>query len=62
VITSADSLSRFHVECQPQRDAREEIASAIVAAGFGLIAMQSLDPSLEDVFVQLVTRESAGDD
>jgi ABC-2 type transport system ATP-binding protein len=62
VITSADSLSRFHVECEPQRDAREEIASAIVAAGFGLIAMQSLDPSLEDVFVQLVTRESAGDD
>ncbi len=38
-------------------DPRESIARALVEAGFGLIAQASIDLSLEEIFVQLVTRE-----
>jgi len=54
---SALDIHRFRVESADGVDIREGIAAAVVAAGMGLVALTPVSPSLEDVFVRLVTEE-----
>ncbi len=49
--------TRFTVDCQPGRDLRQELAAAVVQKGWGLLELQSSRLSLEDIFLQLITRE-----
>jgi ABC-2 type transport system ATP-binding protein len=54
--------SRFTVDCQPGRDLpgrdlRQELAAAVVQKGWGLLELQSSRMSLEDIFLQLITKE-----
>jgi len=51
-------LQRVRLDCAPGSDRREEVARAVVEAGFGLRGLRAVSLSLEDVFIQLVTRES----
>jgi ABC-2 type transport system ATP-binding protein len=45
------------VESTPEENIRPFLAKTIVEAGWGLKEMKSLDLSLEEVFVHLVTEE-----
>ncbi len=53
------SPDRFEVSFTPETDGRAAVAEALVRGGWGLLEMQSVSMSLEDVFVQLTTDESA---
>ena len=49
--------SHFIVECAPDQDPRADIMQAIVKGGWTLLAMESVEMSLEDIFLQLTTEE-----
>jgi ABC-2 type transport system ATP-binding protein len=49
---------RVRVDVAPGSDRREDLARAVVEAGFGLRELRAVSLSLEDVFIQLVTRET----
>jgi ABC-2 type transport system ATP-binding protein len=51
-----DGECRVRIEA-PDRDAREDLAKAIVTGRFGLLEMRSRTLSLEEVFLQLTTEE-----
>ncbi|MGF1458032.1 MAG: ABC transporter ATP-binding protein [Leptolyngbyaceae cyanobacterium] len=56
--TQRDSRFRFIVKAR-EKDPGEEIAAAIVNAGFGLCELRRHQASLEDVFLNLTTEEPA---
>jgi ABC-2 type transport system ATP-binding protein len=47
----------FAIETDPEKDARADIARAVVGGGWDLLELSTGDVSLEDVFVQLITKE-----
>ena len=47
------------VEMEEGKDIRDAIAESIVQGGWSLLEMRTLRPSLEEVFVQLVTQEES---
>ena len=54
------SLFHYTLECQPGANLREQLASAIVRQGWGLLGLQSVRMSLEDIFLKLTTRDEGG--
>ena len=48
----------FTVESDQESDVRALVAKAVVESGWGLLELRSMDMSLEDIFLQLVTEES----
>ncbi len=59
VGTARDGVSVYNVACASDADPREELARAVVEGGFGLIELRQAGMSLEDVFLNLITEESA---
>ncbi|MBI4720712.1 MAG: ATP-binding cassette domain-containing protein [Chitinivibrionia bacterium] len=53
----AEGRIKFRIESHEERDVRELIARQAVENGFGLLGLSTIDMSLEDIFVQLVTEE-----
>ena len=51
----------IRVESNEGTDVRETIAASLVGAGFGLLSLKAQTPSLEDIFVELVTEEVSMD-
>ncbi len=49
--------SRFVVEYPASQDLRSKISEAIVQGGFTLLSSESVEMSLEDIFLKLTTRE-----
>ncbi len=49
--------NRFMVETDPSIDVRSDLASLVVQSGNGLLELRSVQLSLEDIFMQLVTEE-----
>ena len=56
---SAVALHHLTVESDPGADVREALASAVVGAGFGLMELRPAHLSLEDIFLQLTTSDTA---
>ena len=54
---TADGVHTIRAESTGAADIREAVSQAIVGAGFGLLGLTTVDLSLEDIFVQLVTQE-----
>jgi ABC-2 type transport system ATP-binding protein len=52
-----DGVSSFTVATDPAADVREDVARAVVNAGYGLLQLQMAGVSLEDVFLRLTTEE-----
>ncbi len=50
-------LNSFAVEVAPGLDLREQLSSAIIAQGWGLLEMRTAAPSLEEIFVRLVSTD-----
>ena len=51
------SYSNYIVECQLNTDLRRTLAAEVVRSGWGLLELRSVSMSLEDVFINLVTKE-----
>jgi ABC-2 type transport system ATP-binding protein len=51
------SPARFTVECQLNSDPRRMLAAAVVNQGWGLLELRGISVSLEDVFINLITKE-----
>jgi hypothetical protein len=45
------------VESRDDRDNRENLSRVLVDKGFGLLGLAAIDMSLEEIFVEIVTRE-----
>ncbi len=58
VSVVSNGTSRFQIETSPEVDMRPQIAALAVQKGCGLLELKSLQLSLEDIFMQLVTEES----
>jgi hypothetical protein len=59
VVDRRGGVLRARVAVRAGTDPREALAAAIAGRGMGLLAMSLSTASLEDVFMQLVTREEA---
>ena len=55
--TSTEGAFRFNVECRLGRDARPLMAAGIVQRKWDLLELQPVGLSLEDIFLQLTTKE-----
>ncbi len=59
-VAPADSpAGGFHVDSEKNFDIRREVAAAIVRGGWGLLELRPSRASLEDVFLKLMTEETA---
>jgi ABC-2 type transport system ATP-binding protein len=47
----------YMVECKQNSDLRRALAEAVVSQGWGLLELRGISLSLEDVFINLVTKE-----
>ncbi|MBI5468532.1 MAG: ATP-binding cassette domain-containing protein [Deltaproteobacteria bacterium] len=56
-VLKSDGVPEYRVDFDKGRDSRAEIPVAVVGKGWKLLEMKSVEMSLEDVFVKLVTRE-----
>jgi ABC-2 type transport system ATP-binding protein len=58
VADTSNGVRGYEVESARGLDVRRDLASAVVAAGWGLLELRPLRMSLEQVFLQLTTEES----
>ncbi len=49
----------YTVECKLNSDLRRVLASTVVSQGWGLLELRGVSMSLEDVFINLITKEEA---
>jgi len=54
-----DGLLTLDVEAEAGKDVRADLAAAIVTRGFGLLGLQQVGMSLEDIFLHLTTTDHA---
>lgn len=54
---SEENASRYIVKTDKKMDIRKELSKSIVQNNWGLLEMKSIDLSLEDIFIKLVTKE-----
>ena len=52
-----DGPGSYLVEMDKEKDIRADLARSVIEKGWGLQEMRSLELSLEEVFVQIVTEE-----
>jgi len=57
VVSQDDGRSGFHVDVEGGRDIRSDLARTVVQGGWGLLALQSENMSLEDIFIKLTTAD-----
>jgi ABC-2 type transport system ATP-binding protein len=59
-VGSKEDVHTLRVESRDDTDARETLSRALVEAGFGVVGLSTVDLSLEEIFVEIVTREEIG--
>lgn len=59
--TANEGTFRLQIECRPGRDARPQLAAAVVQRRWELLEMQALGLSLEDIFLRVTTHEEIDD-
>ena len=52
--------SRFTIECSVGQDPRSQIMEAIIQGGWSLLSLETMEMSLEDIFLKLTTEEETG--
>jgi len=55
---AATTQATYTVECKLDSDLRRVLAAAVVTQGWGLLDLQGISMSLEDVFINLITKEN----
>ncbi len=61
-IEPQDDEGAYELEMRKELDVRADVSRAVVQQGWDLLEMRSLDLSLEEIFVQLVTEEPTGEE
>ncbi len=56
---AAGAPVNYNVECKLDSDLRRILAAAVVSQGWGLLELRGVSMSLEDVFINLITKEEA---
>ncbi|SPF33774.1 ABC transporter related [Syntrophobacter sp. SbD1] len=56
-----NGTSKFLIETDPSKDMRPEIAAMAIQKGCGLLELRTMQLSLEEIFMQLVTEETPGE-
>ncbi|MBI3744534.1 MAG: ATP-binding cassette domain-containing protein, partial [Chloroflexi bacterium] len=51
------NVAEYSLECEPGSNLREKLAALVVAQGWGLLALQAATMSLEDIFLELTSKE-----
>ena len=59
IADTIGSATGFEVHAEPGHDIRRELASGIVGRGWGLLELRPMRMSLEEIFLQLTTQETA---
>ena len=59
VADQRDGVSEFQIEIAPGHDVRRDVARTVVTNGWGLLELRAQQMSLEDIFLQLTTEETA---
>ncbi len=54
-----DGIVSLEVESESGKDVRAELARAVVTKGYGLVGLQQMGMSLEEIFLQLTTTDAA---
>ncbi|MFC1929136.1 DUF4162 domain-containing protein, partial [Chloroflexota bacterium] len=57
VIQVNHENSHYIIECSADRDPRSKIIETIVQGGWTLLSLESVEMSLEDIFLKLTTEE-----
>lgn len=57
IVSQTDGRGSFQVAGESGRDIRTDIARTVVNKGWGLLALQAENMSLEDIFIKLTTAE-----
>lgn len=52
-----DGLCQIMIKTDPEKDLRPELANRIVGRGWDLYEVRSMDPTLEDVFIEIIAGE-----
>ena len=55
---AARPTNRYNIETEREADLREKIAALVFGNGWGLIELRSAAPTLEDIFVRLVSSDT----
>jgi ABC-2 type transport system ATP-binding protein len=55
--SSVANQATYSVECQLNSDLRQTLAKLVVSQGWGLLELRGISMSLEDVFINLITKE-----
>lgn len=58
VAAPADGYVHVTLNVPGERDIREQLASHVIGAGWGLVELKSVNLSLEEIFLKLTTQES----
>jgi len=56
---AAGNSATYSVECKLNSDLRRLLAATVVSQGWGLLELRGVSMSLEDVFINLITKEEA---
>ena len=59
--SQADGFSTFLVVAAPEAEPRAQLAAAVVSGGWGLLRLQSIGMSLEEIFLRVTTDEAIPD-
>ena len=59
-LEKEDGLSIFEIENEPERDVRKQIFFEMARNGWPIIEMKSMDPTLEDIFLQVTSTFQTG--
>jgi ABC-2 type transport system ATP-binding protein len=54
---AAAGPSTYAIECKLDSDLRRVLAATVVSQNWGLLEMRGVSMSLEDVFINLITKE-----
>jgi ABC-2 type transport system ATP-binding protein len=56
-----DGVVGYEIESEAGHDPRRDVARAVVTSGWGLVELRPVQASLEDIFLQLTTKEQSGE-
>ncbi|MBI1387067.1 MAG: ATP-binding cassette domain-containing protein [bacterium] len=61
LLGGSDKLCQVNIDTDPDKELRPEIANRLVGKGWPLYEIRSLEPTLEDVFVDIVAGDKGGE-
>ncbi len=61
-VALPEGVNLFQVDGNEGADIRAQVASAVVGGGYKLLELKSITPTLEDIFIQVITQEEENEE